>query len=88
MGIVSDFPLNLHISKYRLEQLSDLTREVSLCCEQQLTEKLTTVSKRVSVEFQSQISLPCIRPHRDHTEEEVGRLRESQVGEDQSIFWK
>lgn len=68
MGIVSDCPLNLHICKYRLEQLSDLTRAVSLCCEQQLTEKLTTVSKRVSVECSvanlSPLHPPSQRPHR------------------------
>lgn len=68
MGIVSDCPLNLHLSKYRLEQLSDLTREVSLCCGHQLTEKLTTVSKRVSVECSvanlSPLHPPSQGPHR------------------------
>lgn len=74
MGIVSDCPLNLQLSKYRLVQLSDLTREVSLCCGLQLTEKLTTMSKPVSVEGSVANLSPLHPPHRDHTEEVVGRL--------------
>ena len=41
VSIVSNCPLNLYLCIHRLVQLSDLIREVSLCCRQRVIQKLT-----------------------------------------------